>query len=42
MVLGKKTTDKSVRYTPKTEQTKEIKQNTIKNKKTISTYFRRK
>ena len=35
MVLGKITVDNSVRYIPKSEQTKEIKQNTIKNKKQI-------
>ena len=33
MVLRKLTVDNSVRYIPKSEQTKEIKQNTIKNKK---------
>ena len=33
MVLRKITIDNSVRYSPKTEQTKEIKQNTLKNKK---------
>ena len=33
MTLRKLTIDNSVRYTPKSEQTKEIKQNTIKNKK---------
>ena len=33
MVLGKLTVDNSVRYIPKSEQTKEIKQNKIKNKK---------
>ena len=33
MVLRKITIDNSVRYTPKNEQTKEIKQNKIKNKK---------
>ena len=33
MVLRKITVDNSVRYVPKSEQTKEIKQNTIKNKK---------
>ena len=33
MVLRKITVDNSVRYIPKSEQTKEIKQNTIKNKK---------
>ena len=33
MVLRKITLDNSVRYLPKPEQTKEIKQNTIKNKK---------
>ena len=35
MVLRKITIDNSVRYIPKSEQTKEIKQNTIKNKKQI-------
>ena len=30
MVLRKKTIDNSVRYIPKSEQTKEIKQNTTK------------
>ena len=34
MVLRKITIDNSVRYIPKSEQTKEIKQNKIKNKKT--------
>ena len=33
MVLRKKFVDNSVRYIPKSEQTKEIKQNTTKNKK---------
>ena len=33
MVLRKITVDNSVRYIPKSEQTKEIKQNTMKNKK---------
>ena len=33
MTLRKITIDNSVRYIPKSEQTKEIKQNTIKNKK---------
>ena len=33
MVLRKITIDNSVRYLPKNEQTKEIKQNKIKNKK---------
>ena len=33
MVLRKITVDNSVRYIPKSEQTKEIKQNEIKNKK---------
>ena len=33
MPLGKTTIDNSVRYIPKSEQTKEIKQNMIKNKK---------
>ena len=33
MVLRKITIDNSVRYIPKNEQTKEIKQNTTKNKK---------
>ena len=33
MTLRKITVDNSVRYIPKSEQTKEIKQNTIKNKK---------
>ena len=33
MVLRKITIDNSVRYNPKSEQTKEIRQNTIKNKK---------
>ena len=33
MVLRKITVDNSVRYIPKSEQTKEIKQNTTKNKK---------
>ena len=33
MVLRKITTDNSVRYIPKKEQTKEIKQNPTKNKK---------
>ena len=33
MVLRKITIDNSVRYIPKSEQTKEIKQNTTKNKK---------
>ena len=33
MPLRKITIDNSVRYIPKSEQTKEIKQNTIKNKK---------
>ena len=33
MVLRKITIDNSVRYFPKNEQTKEIKQNKIKNKK---------
>ena len=32
MVLRKITVDNSVRYIPKSEQTKEIKQNKIKNK----------
>ena len=32
MTLRKKTIDNSVRYIPKTEQTKEIKQNKIKDK----------
>ena len=44
MVLRKITVDNSVRYIPKSEQTKESKENTIKNKKTKltnSTYFRR-
>ena len=35
MVLRKLTVVNSVRYIPKSEQTKEIKQNTIKNKKQI-------
>ena len=35
MVLRKITIDNSVRYIPESEQTKEIKQNTIKNKKQI-------
>ena len=35
MVLRKITIDNSVRYIPKSEQTKEIKQNTIKNIKQI-------
>ena len=35
MVLRKITVDNSVRYIPKSEQTKEIKQNTLKNKKQI-------
>ena len=35
MVLRKITVDNSVRCVPKSEQTKEIKQNTIKNKKQI-------
>ena len=34
MVLRKITIDNSARYIPKSEQTKEIKQNTIKNKST--------
>ena len=34
MVLRKMTVDNSVRYIPKNEQTREIKQNTIKNKST--------
>ena len=34
MVLRKITVDNSVRYIPTNEQTKEIKQNKIKNKKT--------
>ena len=33
MVLRKITIDSSVRYIPKSEQTKKIKQNTLKNKK---------
>ena len=33
MVLRKITVDNSLRYIPKSEQTKEIKQNTIRNKK---------
>ena len=33
MVLRKLTVDNSARYIPKSEKTKEIKQNTIKNKK---------
>ena len=33
MVLRKITVDNSVRYIPKSEQLREIKQNTIKNKK---------
>ena len=33
MVLRKITVDNSVRYFPKSEQTREIKQNTIKSKK---------
>ena len=33
MVLRRITTDNSVRYIPKSVQTKEIKRNTIKNKK---------
>ena len=33
MVLRRITIDNSVRYIPKSVQTKEIKQNTIKNKK---------
>ena len=33
MILRKMTIDNSVRYIPKSEQTKEIEQNTIKNKK---------
>ena len=33
MTLRKITIDNSVRYIPKTEQTKEIKQNMLKNKK---------
>ena len=35
MVLRKITVDNSVRYIPKSEQTKEIKQNKIKNKNQI-------
>ena len=35
MTLGKITIDKSVRYIPKNEQTKEIKQNPLKNRKQI-------
>ena len=35
MVLRKITINNSVRYIPKSEQTKEIKQNTLKNKKQI-------
>ena len=35
MTLKKITIDNSVRHFPKSEQTKEIKQNTIKNKKQI-------
>ena len=35
MVLRKITMDSSVRYIPKSEQTKEIKQNMLKNKKQI-------
>ena len=35
MTLRKITIDNSVRYIPKNEQTKEIKQNTIKNRKQI-------
>ena len=35
MVLRKLTFDDSVKYIPKSEQTKEIKQNTIKNNKQI-------
>ena len=35
MVLRKITVDNSVRYIPKREQTKEIKQNTIENEKPI-------
>ena len=34
MVLRKITVDNSVRYIPKSEQTKDIKQSTTKNKKT--------
>ena len=41
MVSRKITLHNSVRYIPKNEQTKEIKQNMMKNKKTNSTYFRR-
>ena len=37
MVLGKITTDNSVRYIPKNEQKKEIKQNPTKNKKQSET-----
>ena len=40
MVLRKLTIDNSVRYIPKSEQTKAIEQNTTKNKKN-STCFRR-
>ena len=36
MVLRKITVDNSVRYIPKSEQTKDIKQTTTKNKKTQS------
>ena len=34
-MVSRKIIDKSVRYIPKSEQTKETKQNTIKNKKQI-------
>ena len=44
MTSRKITIDNSVRYIPKSEQTKEIKQNKMKNKKikcTNPTYFRK-
>ena len=42
MTLRKITIDNSVRYIPKNEKTKEIKQNPTKNKKKINlTYFSR-
>ena len=38
MTLRKITIDNSVRYIPKSEQTKKIKQNTIKNKKKFNLF----
>ena len=39
MTLRKKTIDNSVRYIPKTEQTKEIKQNKIKKVKKVNLFL---